>query len=886
LPPSEQERALSPEPTRPPETPSSERRRTPRAKPAGLSYVKLEPDNGGRLLDVCESGIGFQVVAPIEETKRIQLWFVLDSANHIEVSGELAWIDDTKRSGGLKFTRPSKQARQQLRAWLSHQRTESANEQQPEPARRAPAAQSQHLSHESEFERELHSLPHTDPAPLESLLDTILTSLQTSPPEDLFSRPAPTEIQAQEAIPEIEASGLVEKMAQEHAASAPPIAPLPIQNSAPARAPKRISATPAVPQPPASRPRSPRRNLVPRSNSASQTSDAIARAVGFNSGNAERSEKSSDVKYAQFRMAVDRVSGMLTTLRHAIAADDSDWPLTAIADYEPAAAAPVELPKLATPQLSGPIVSSAPSVAAPIALPVAAQVAAPMTPPLAANVEPAKAHVVEPIESPAPIAFVAPINLAAPVEAPAPILPTPKIAEPESTPVAMPESPSAVDVRPWSAGAPWKAAESPAASPSWMTTLPSRLSDFTEAAFKSTASRILQASDAFGAAWSKFARNARVTGAGIFTKTASLASAAKTSIAPMLARTGSASLAAALRSARTIRAATAASFAKLKPAVRSARTWAQKPITSKPRAAQPVTAKPALAIAPAAIAPAARATQPAALIAPAIPAAIAPVPPPAQPAIPPTPVSQPAPASAALSASTPVAQSAPTPVAQSTPAFTVLEHPTALDNSREKLATASKEIQRATSNALFKMIPREPTLGEMAAMLAITAVLIVGLVTFNYRDKLSAWMDSFGDDSALARPTTSPEPAPTKKKSSGRVLKTRRNGAAQAGVGSDAEREDMPRPSTREMTTALAYLNNNRGQRDATTAAQWLWAASRKGDTGANIVLADLYIRGDGVQQNCAQARVLLLAASKKGNETATQKLQQLDATGCATPTP
>jgi len=46
-------------------------------------------------------------------------------------------------------------------------------------------------------------------------------------------------------------------------------------------------------------------------------------------------------------------------------------------------------------------------------------------------------------------------------------------------------------------------------------------------------------------------------------------------------------------------------------------------------------------------------------------------------------------------------------------------------------------------------------------------------------------------------------------------------------------------------------------------------------------VLADLYIRGDGVPQNCAQGRVLLLAASQKGNDEATRKLQEFDAAGC-----
>jgi len=43
--------------------------------------------------------------------------------------------------------------------------------------------------------------------------------------------------------------------------------------------------------------------------------------------------------------------------------------------------------------------------------------------------------------------------------------------------------------------------------------------------------------------------------------------------------------------------------------------------------------------------------------------------------------------------------------------------------------------------------------------------------------------------------------------------------------------------------------------------------------------LADLYLRGDGVARNCAQARVLLSVASEKGNTEAMQKLGELNRT-------
>jgi PilZ domain len=60
-----------------------------------------------------------------------------------------------------------------------------------------------------------------------------------------------------------------------------------------------------------------------------------------------------------------------------------------------------------------------------------------------------------------------------------------------------------------------------------------------------------------------------------------------------------------------------------------------------------------------------------------------------------------------------------------------------------------------------------------------------------------------------------------------------------------------------------------------------LWIAVENGDTSAEIVLANHYAAGDGVDKNCDQARVLLQAAAKHGSAAATARLAQLAATGC-----
>jgi hypothetical protein len=70
-------------------------------------------------------------------------------------------------------------------------------------------------------------------------------------------------------------------------------------------------------------------------------------------------------------------------------------------------------------------------------------------------------------------------------------------------------------------------------------------------------------------------------------------------------------------------------------------------------------------------------------------------------------------------------------------------------------------------------------------------------------------------------------------------------------------------------------------QRPQSRTPAQLWASVQAGNSKAAVELAELYIQGEGVPQNCAQARVLLLVASEKRNAGAIKRLQDLDKTGC-----
>jgi cell division protein FtsN len=116
----------------------TERRHAPRMTVNGVAYVNLDPDNGGIILNVSEGGLCFQSRTPVHGVETIRFWFSYRSqriearvgqawtnepsgggvSRFIEVCSELAWIDDTRKRGGLRFKNLPQVAREQIRDWM------------------------------------------------------------------------------------------------------------------------------------------------------------------------------------------------------------------------------------------------------------------------------------------------------------------------------------------------------------------------------------------------------------------------------------------------------------------------------------------------------------------------------------------------------------------------------------------------------------------------------------------------------------------------------------------------------------------------------------------------------------------------------------------------
>jgi hypothetical protein len=84
-----------------------------------------------------------------------------------------------------------------------------------------------------------------------------------------------------------------------------------------------------------------------------------------------------------------------------------------------------------------------------------------------------------------------------------------------------------------------------------------------------------------------------------------------------------------------------------------------------------------------------------------------------------------------------------------------------------------------------------------------------------------------------------------------------------------------------EHQTGAEPHKSPRSTSDRSERARQLWSAVETGDSSAEVALAQLYLKGDGVPRNCEQARVLFRVASKKGNVEALQQYRKLNNAAC-----
>ena len=93
--------------------------------------------------------------------------------------------------------------------------------------------------------------------------------------------------------------------------------------------------------------------------------------------------------------------------------------------------------------------------------------------------------------------------------------------------------------------------------------------------------------------------------------------------------------------------------------------------------------------------------------------------------------------------------------------------------------------------------------------------------------------------------------------------------------------QKKPAPVARTPANVPADASTHTNKLKTPLTPDQLWTLVQAGNTTAAAALAELYIKGEVVPQNCAQARVLLLLAADKHNAAAKKRLADLDSAGC-----
>ncbi|MGH9718446.1 MAG: TonB family protein [Candidatus Acidiferrales bacterium] len=107
-----------------------------------ITYLNFRSGNVGVVLDVSANGLGFRAVEPLETNELLSFGLSAPGFPHIQLSGQIAWLDESRKRGGLRLTvpvaeRPAFQLWQQSQletrqSTLSPRDADLASQRQPE----------------------------------------------------------------------------------------------------------------------------------------------------------------------------------------------------------------------------------------------------------------------------------------------------------------------------------------------------------------------------------------------------------------------------------------------------------------------------------------------------------------------------------------------------------------------------------------------------------------------------------------------------------------------------------------------------------------------------------------------------------------------------------
>jgi TonB family protein len=76
-----------------------------------IAYLNFHSGNGGIVLDVSRNGLGFQAVEPLKPNESLPFRLSVPGFPHINLSGHVVWVDQSRKRGGLRIIVPQAERR-------------------------------------------------------------------------------------------------------------------------------------------------------------------------------------------------------------------------------------------------------------------------------------------------------------------------------------------------------------------------------------------------------------------------------------------------------------------------------------------------------------------------------------------------------------------------------------------------------------------------------------------------------------------------------------------------------------------------------------------------------------------------------------------------------